>query len=124
MILLKSTSGLGMSSFLHKLAQNNEYNFVKINCNYFVSDKELIEKIKGSDSYNSTILYIKNIEWLLEVGSDKNDSQEKMKRIIRTLEEAFFYLGDHSLTSHILIVNFKGNSIKLDMTKNAHLINF
>lgn len=34
--------GSGVTSFLHKMSQDSEYSFVKINCHYFASERELI----------------------------------------------------------------------------------
>jgi hypothetical protein len=39
MILMQNSNGLGVSSFLHSIAQKNDYNFVRINCKYFAREK-------------------------------------------------------------------------------------
>lgn len=47
-----------------------------------------------------------------------------MKRLLRSIEEVFSALGDHALTSLVLIINYQGHSIKLDMTRNSSLVAF
>lgn len=83
-----------------------------------------MERVRGFESYSSTVVFVKGVEWMLEVGGERGDGEERMKRIVRALEDAFGNLGEHSLASHILIIGFKGNTIKFDMTKNATLTQF
>lgn len=39
-----------------------------IDCREFVSERELVEKVRGFESYSSTVVFVKGVEWMLEVG--------------------------------------------------------
>lgn len=78
--------------------------------------------MRSVENCSGSLIYVKNVEWLTELGNDKNDSQEKMKRILRSVEDEFVKMGDSSLSSHVLVISCPGGEkIKLDMTKNAIL---
>ena len=57
--------GLGISSLLHHISQQCQYHFLRINCKYFASEKELVDRVLAVENYSNSLIYVKNIDWLL-----------------------------------------------------------